>query len=74
MFYENKIKVIDRVAIVTPTEEISYAEMLANIRRFAQYTPEQKQELLAAFDKSAAALLRIGVSRSELMARLAKEE
>ena len=28
MFYENKIKVIDRVAIVTPTEEISYAEML----------------------------------------------
>ena len=43
MFYENKIKVIDRVAIVTPTGEISYAEMLANIRRFAQYTPEQKQ-------------------------------
>ena len=39
-----------------------------------EYTPEQKQELLAAFDKSAAALLRIGVSRSELMARLAKEE
>ena len=43
MFYENKIKVIDRVAIVTPTGEISYAEMLANIRRFAQYTPEQKE-------------------------------
>ena len=43
MFYENKIKVIDRVAIVTPTKEISYAEMLANIRRFARYTPEQKE-------------------------------
>ncbi len=42
MFYENKIKVIDRVAIVTPTEEISYAEMLANIRKYAQYVSVEK--------------------------------
>ena len=42
MFYENKIKVIDRVAIVTPTEEISYAEMLANIRKYAQYVSMEK--------------------------------
>lgn len=49
MFYENKIKVIDRVAIVTPTEEISYAEMLANIHRFAQYTPEQKESKTIVF-------------------------
>ena len=49
MFYENKIKVIDRVAIVTPTEEISYAEMLANIRRFAQYTPAQKESKTIVF-------------------------
>ena len=39
-----------------------------------EYSAEQKQELLAAFDKSAAALLRIGVTRAELAARLAKEE
>ena len=42
MFYENKIKVIDRTAIITPTEEISYAEMLANIRKYAQYVSMEK--------------------------------
>ena len=42
MFYENKIKVIDRTAIITPTEEISYAEMLANIRKYAQYVSVEK--------------------------------
>ena len=35
---------------------------------------EQRQELLAAFDKTAAALLQIGVTRKELIARLSKEE
>lgn len=49
MYYENKIKVIDRVAIVTPTEEISYAEMLENIRLFARYTPEQKEAKTIVF-------------------------
>ena len=49
MYYENKIKVIDRVAIVTPTEEISYAEMLKNIRLFARYTPEQKEAKTIVF-------------------------
>lgn len=49
MYYENKIKVIDRVAIVTPTEEISYAEMLKNIRLFACYTPEQKEAKTIVF-------------------------
>lgn len=39
-----------------------------------EYSQEQKQELLAAFDKSAAALLRVGVSREEMIARLPKEE
>ena len=38
-----------------------------------EYTMEQRQELLTAFDKSAAALLRIGVTREELIARLEKE-
>ena len=38
-----------------------------------EYTMEQRQELLAAFDKTAAALLRIGVSREEMIARLQKE-
>ena len=42
MFYENKIKVIDRVAIITPDREISYAEMLSNIRRYAQYVSLEK--------------------------------
>ena len=37
------------------------------------YTESEKQELLAAFDKAAAALLKIGTSREELMARLEKE-
>lgn len=49
MFYENKIKVIDRVAIVTPDTEISYAEMLTNIRRFAAYTPEKKESKTIVF-------------------------
>ena len=39
-----------------------------------EYTMEQRQELLAAFDKTAAALLQIGVTRKELIARLSKEE
>lgn len=38
-----------------------------------EYSMEQKQELLAAFDKSAAALLRIGATREELIKRLQKE-
>ena len=42
MFYENKIKVIDRTAIVTPDSEVSYAEMLANIRKYAQYVSMEK--------------------------------
>ena len=42
MFYENKIRVIDRTAIITPDAEISYAEMLANIRKYAQYVSMEK--------------------------------
>ena len=38
-----------------------------------EYTLEQRQELLAAFDKAAAALLQLGMSRAELAARLEKE-
>ena len=38
-----------------------------------EYTTEQRQELLAAFDKAAAALLQLGMSRAELAARLEKE-
>ena len=38
-----------------------------------EYTMEQRQELLTAFDKTAAALLRIGVTREELITRLKKE-
>ncbi|MBQ9148203.1 MAG: GntR family transcriptional regulator [Oscillospiraceae bacterium] len=38
-----------------------------------EYTMEQRQELLAAFDRSAAALLRIGTTREELITRLQKE-
>ena len=49
MFYENKIKVIDRVAIITPDREISYAEMLANIRNFARFTPEKKEAKTLVF-------------------------
>ena len=39
-----------------------------------EYTMEQRQELLAAFDKTAAALLQAGLTRQELVARLSKEE
>ncbi|MBQ7800909.1 MAG: GntR family transcriptional regulator [Oscillospiraceae bacterium] len=39
-----------------------------------EYTLEQRQELLAAFDKTAAALLRLGVTRDALIERLPKEE
>ena len=39
-----------------------------------EYTMEQRQELLAAFDKTAAALLQAGLTRQELIARLSKEE
>ena len=38
-----------------------------------EYTNEQRQELLTAFDKAAAALLQLGMSRAELAARLEKE-
>ena len=38
-----------------------------------EYTREQRLELLAAFDKSAAALLRMGMSRKELSERILKE-
>ena len=34
------------------------------------YTAEQRQELLNAFDQSVAALLRMGATRAELMARI----
>ena len=37
------------------------------------YTESEKQELLAAFDKTAAALLQGGMTRAELAARLEKE-
>ena len=37
------------------------------------YSESEKQELLAAFDKAAAALLRSGATRAELAARLEKE-
>ena len=37
------------------------------------YTDEQRLELLAAFDKSAAALLRMGMTRQELSERIMKE-
>ena len=38
-----------------------------------EYTMEQRQELLAAFDKSVAALVHVGVTREELTQRLSKE-
>ena len=38
-----------------------------------EYTQEQRLELLAAFDKSAAALLRMGFTRQELSERIMKE-
>ncbi len=37
------------------------------------YSDAEKQELLAAFDKAAAALLHSGASREELIARLQRE-
>ena len=37
------------------------------------YSDAEKQELLAAFDKAAAALLKCGTSREELITRLQKE-
>ena len=37
------------------------------------YSDAEKQELLEAFDKAAAALLKGGISREELIARLEKE-
>ena len=37
------------------------------------YSDAEKQELLEAFDKAAAALLKIGTGREELIARLEKE-
>ena len=39
-----------------------------------EYSMAERQELLAAFDKSAAALLRMGTTREELISRLEKEE
>lgn len=38
-----------------------------------EYSAEQRQELLAAFDKSVAALLQIGATREELIDRIKKE-
>lgn len=38
-----------------------------------EYTDEQRLELLTAFDKSVAALLRIGMTRKELSERIEKE-
>lgn len=38
-----------------------------------EYTMEQRQELLAAFDKTVAALVHVGVTREELTQRLSKE-
>ncbi len=40
MFYKDKIKVIDRTAIITHDDEISYGRMLEQVRHFARYTPE----------------------------------
>ena len=37
------------------------------------YTDEQRLELLAAFDKSVAALIRMGMTRKELSERIMKE-
>ena len=37
-----------------------------------QMTPGEKQPLLAAFDKAAAALLALGITKEELMERLEK--
>ena len=37
------------------------------------YSESEKQELLAAFDKAAAALLKSGMTRAELTARLEEE-
>ena len=37
------------------------------------YSESEKQELLAAFDKAAAALLKSGMTRADLTARLEKE-
>ena len=37
------------------------------------YTDEQRLELLTAFDKAAAALLRVGMTRKELSERILKE-
>ena len=38
-----------------------------------EYTEEQRLELLTAFDKSVAALLRMGMTRKELSERIQKE-
>ena len=38
-----------------------------------EYTEEQCRELLAAFDKSVAALLQMGMTRAELSERIQKE-
>ena len=38
-----------------------------------EYTEEQRRELLAAFDKSVAALLQMGMTRAELSERIQKE-
>ena len=39
-----------------------------------EYDQNQRQELLMAFDRAAAALMRAGTSREELVRRLKKEE
>lgn len=40
MFYSNKISPIDRTAIITPEEEISYGTMLERVRYYATCTSE----------------------------------
>ena len=52
MFYENKIKVIDRTAIITPDREISYAEMMTNIRKYAQYVSLEKGAKTIVFEEN----------------------
>ena len=38
-----------------------------------EHSAEERRELLEAFDRAAAALMRVGVTRQELMERLEKE-
>ncbi len=44
MFYENKLKASDRIAIVATESEITYAQMLEQVREFGRYTPAEAGE------------------------------